>query len=146
MELNELRRASHRLFNSIQDWLLCWIALIARILCFLTQFMSFHKLYFLLVILVILSLKKMCFVFLTIFLNLFQSSRCLDYWYMLRSLQQSLFHHALEYLVIFTFLEYLCQVLSILIVSIWTMFSRASMLWMEDIFILLMVFMSSLMK
>jgi len=122
------------------------MALIAGSLHFLTQFMSFHGLHFLLVISLILLWKKVCLVFLTVLLNFFQSSRHLDWWYMLRSLWQSLSHHALECLVILIFLKYLCQVLSILVANFWTMFSRALLLWIEDISMFLMVSMSSLMK
>jgi len=91
-------------------------------------------------------LKKICFVFLTIILNFFQSSKHLDCQYELRSLWQSSSYHALEYLVIFTFLKYLCQVLLILMASIWIMLLRALMLWIEDISMLLIVFTSFSMK
>ena len=86
VELKELWRVSHRLSNLIHGWPLYLMALIAGSLCFLTQFMSFHGLYFLLVISLILLLKKVCLVFLTVLLNFFQSSRHLDWWYVLRSL------------------------------------------------------------
>ena len=120
--------------------------LIVGSLHFLTQFISFHRLYFLLVILLILSLKKTYFVFLTIFLNLFQSSKLQHCWYLLISLQQSLFHYTLECLVMLTSLEYLNQVLSILIASVWMMFSRALILWIENVSIHLIIFVSFLIK
>jgi len=107
--------------------------------------MSSHGPHFLLVVLLIFSLKKIHFI-LTILLNFFQSSRCLDCQYMLRSLWQFSFHHTLECLVMFTFLEYLYQVLLMLMASIWTMFLRALILWIENVSMLLMVFTSSSMK
>ena len=90
--------------------------------------MRFYGPYFLLAILVILSLKKTHLDFLTVFLNFFQSLRLQDCWYLLRSLQQLLSHHTLEYLVMLTFLECLSQMFSMLVANIWTMFSRASIL------------------
>jgi len=86
VELKELWRASYKLSNSMQGWLLYWIALVAGSFCFLTQFMSSQGLYFLLVISSIFPSKKLYFVFLTIPLNFFQSSRHLDCLYALRSL------------------------------------------------------------
>ena len=114
MELNRLYRMYHRLSSSIQGQLLTKMDSIARSLCFLTQFISSHRLDFLFKILFILSVKKICFVFLTIFLNFFQSFKLWDCWYLLISVQQSLFYHALKYLVILAYLEYLSQVLLIL--------------------------------
>ena len=120
--------------------------LIAGSLHLLTQFISSHKPYFLLAISLILLSKKTCFVFLTVFLNFFQSFKLWDCWYLLISLWQSLFYHALECLVMLISLEYLSQVLSILITSIWIMFSRTSILWIEDMSIQLLMFVSSSMK
>ena len=71
VELNNLWRASYKLFSSKHGWLLKCIALVARRFLFLTQFMSFQGPHFLLVILSIFPSKKFHFVFLTIFLNLF---------------------------------------------------------------------------
>jgi len=112
----------------------------------LTQFISSHGLHFLFEILLILSSKKMHFVLLTIFLNFFQSSRLWNCQYLLISVQQSLFHHALECLVILMYLEYLNQILLILKTSTWTMFSKASMLWIWDMSICLTELASSSMK
>ena len=117
-ELKELCRVSHKLSNLIQGRQLNRMDLIAKSLHFLTQFISFHRPYFLLVISSILLSKKTYFIFLTVFLNFFQSSKLWDCWYLLISLRQSLFHHALKYLVMLTSLEYLSQVLSILMASI----------------------------
>ena len=107
MELKELCRVFHRSSNSIQDQLLNRMDVIAGSLYFLIQFISSYGPYFLLVILSILLSKKTYFVFLTVFLNFFQSSKLQDCWYLLISLQQSLFYHTLECLVILIFLEYL---------------------------------------
>jgi len=56
-ELNDLWRASYKLSSLIYSWLLKYIALVARRFFFLTQFMSFQELHFLLVILLIFLLK-----------------------------------------------------------------------------------------
>jgi len=107
MELKESCRAFYRSSNSIQDQPLNKMDLIAGSLCFLIQFISSYGPYFLLAISSILLLKKTHFVFLTVFLNFFQSSKLQDCWYLLISLQQFLFHYTLECLVILTFLKYL---------------------------------------
>ena len=143
IELKELWKAFYRFSNLIQGWPLNWINSTARSFCFLTQFISFYRPHFLLVILVILLSKKTHFDFLTVFLNSFQSSRLWDCQYLLRSLWQSLSYHTLECLVILTFLKCLSQIFSMLVASIWTMFSRASILWIKNIFILLMKLMNS---
>ena len=142
-ELKELWKVSHRLSNSIQGRPLNWIDSTAESFHFLTQFISSHGLHFLLVISVILSSKNMCFDFLTVFLNSFQSLRLWDCQYLLRLLWQLSFHYVLECLIMLTFLEYLIQMFSILMASIWTIFSRASMLWIKDVSILLMKLTSS---
>jgi len=97
-ELNDLWRASYKLSSLIYSWLLKYIALVARRFFFLTQFMSSQELHFLLVILLIFLLKNFYFIFLTVFLNLFQSSSCQVCLYMSKSLQQILSHYTLEYL------------------------------------------------
>ena len=84
--LNSRWRACHKLLSLIYGWLLYWIALIARSLYFLTQFMSSHSLQFLLAISWIFRSKELCFVFLTVLLNHFQSLIHLDCLYFSRSL------------------------------------------------------------
>ena len=86
-ELKDLCSASQRSLSSIQGWSLYWIAFIARSFLFLIQFISSHELQFLLAISSIFS-SKLYLVLLTILLNLFQSSNCLDCLYISRSLQQ----------------------------------------------------------
>ena len=71
VELKDLWSASYKSFSLIQDWLLYWMASVARSFFFLTQFMSSQRLQFLLVILSIFPLKKFHFVFLTVSLNFF---------------------------------------------------------------------------
>jgi len=132
-ELKDLWRVSQRLSSLMHGHLLNWIASVARRLLFLIQLMSFQELCFLLVISLIFLLKKFCFVFLTISLNLFQSSICLDYLYMSKSLWQLLSYHTLECLVMLTTLECLCHILLILLVNVWTMISRASILDMGSV-------------
>ena len=90
--------------------------------------MSSQGPYFLLATSLIFLSKKLCFVFLTVSLNLFQSSSHLDCWYVFKSLWQLLFHHVLECLVIFTILECFFYILSISLASNWTITLRASML------------------
>lgn len=127
VELKELWSVLYKSFNSIHGRLLNWITSTTGSLHFLTQFINSHGPHFLLVILVILSLKNTCLDFLTIFLKSFQFSRLWDCWYLLILLQQSLFHHTLECLVILTIFECLNQILSILIESSW-MILRISIL------------------
>ena len=124
-ELNNLCKASHRLFNLIQGLPLNWISLIARIFLLYTQFISSQGPYFLLAASSIFLLKKIYLVFLTIFQNFSHSSTHLDYLYAFKSLQQSSFHHALEYFVIFIVLENLSHILLILLIKDWTMVSKA---------------------
>ena len=101
--------------------------------------MSFHRLLFLFAISSILSSKKEHFDFLTELLKLHQFSRLWERQYFLSERQQSSFHHALECLVIFTSLEFLCQDSLILKERSWTTSSRVSASWIEDIFKLLMI-------
>ena len=138
VELNNLWKAFHKSFSSIHGWPLNCMALVARRLLFLTQFMSFQGLHFLLAISSIFPSKKFCFVFLTIPLNLFQSPSCLDCLYVSKSLWQLLSYHALEFLVMFITLECLCHILSILLVNDWTMVLRVSTLSKESVLSLLM--------
>jgi len=73
--------------------------------CFLTQFIRSHGLLLVNAISWILLSKNICFAVLTIFLYLIQFILFLDVQYVTRSLLYSLFYHALEYLVILTYLE-----------------------------------------
>ena len=72
----------------------------------------------------ILVLKKTLLVVLMIFLNNFQSSRYLDFLYMLRDCLQSLFHHILEYFIILTLLVLVFQACLILAANRLTTCSR----------------------
>ena len=128
MELKDLWRTSHRLSSLMHGQPLNWIASVARRCLFLTQFMSFQGLHFLLVVSLIFPSKKFHFIFLTIPLNLFQFSSCQDCLDISKSLQQLSFHHTLGCLVMFTILECLCYILSILSANDWTMISRVSTL------------------
>ena len=145
-ELNNLWRASHKLSSLIYSWLLNCIALVAGRLLFLTQFMSSQGPHFLLAISLIFPLKKFCFVFLTIPLNLFQSLSYLNCLYVSKSLWQLLSHHALECLVMFIILECLYHILSILSANDWTIVLRVSTLSKESVLSLLMKQMSLSMK
>ena len=145
-ELKELCRAIQRSSSSIHGCPSYWIASIAGSFCFLTQFISSHRLHFLFAISSILSSKKSCFVFLTVLLKLHQFSRLRDNQYLSRDSQYSLFYQALECLVIFTGFKFLCQDFSILDVSIWTISSRFSASWKEDVFTFLMIWMMFLMN
>ena len=92
--------------------------------------MSSQGPFFLIILLILLS-KNSHLVLLTVPLKIFQSSRHLDCWYLLRSLLQLLFHYALERFVMLMFLEFLNQILSILKTIFYTTDSRFSMLEME---------------
>ena len=113
------------------------MALVARRLLFLTQFMSSQGLHFLLVISLIFLSKKFCFVFLTISLNLFQSLSCSDCLYISKSLQQLSSHYTLEYLMMFITLECLYHILSILSANDWPIVLRVSTLSRESVLSLL---------
>ena len=108
-ELKELCRAVQRSLSSIHKRPSYWIVSITGSFCFLTQFISSHGPHFLFAISSILSSKKRCFVFLTMLLKLRQFSKLQYTQYLLRDSQHSLFHHALECLVIFTAFEFLCH-------------------------------------
>ena len=73
-ELKELCRVVQRSLSSIHGHSLYWMASIAGSLYFLTQLISSHGLPFLLAISWILSLKKECFVLLTVLLKFHQFS------------------------------------------------------------------------
>ena len=120
-----------------------WIASTTESLYFLTQFINFQGPHFLLAISMILLSKKTCLDFLTVFLNSFQFSILQDYWYLSRFLWHSLFHHALECLVMLTILEYLNQIFSILIERLWIVLLRTLILWMNKVSSLLMKRVSS---
>ena len=112
-ELKELYRVLYKSDNLIQGQLLYRITLIAGSFLYLTQFMSSQGPSFLTVLSILLS-KNLCLVLLTVSLNIFQSSRYLNCRYLLRSLLQSLFHQALDYFMMLTFLECLNHILSML--------------------------------
>ena len=117
------------------------MASIAESLCFLTQFMSSHRLHFLFTISSILSSKKERLDFLTVLLKSFQFSRHCIWWYFSSEWQQSLFHQALECLVILTIFEYSTHFLLILEARYWTTSSSDSASWMDVVFMFLMTWM-----
>ena len=133
-ELKDLWRAFHRSSNSMHSHPLYWIALITDSLHFLTQFISSHGPHFLFAISSIFSSKNEHLDFLTILLKSFQFSRLQDCWYFCSVCRQSLFHHALECLVILTVFEYLNQISSILVAKCWTTSSKDSVSWIGDVF------------
>ena len=96
-------------------------------LCLLTQFMSFQEPHFLLTISWILRLKNECFIVLTIFRKLFQSSRLLVSLYLSKSLLQLSFYQLLEYLVILTIFEFFSQAHLTTLVNLLTTLSRLSL-------------------
>ena len=108
--------------------------------------MSFHGLHFLLAISLILVSKKLHFILLTIPLNFFQSFNHFDCLYILRSLWQLLFHQALEYFVMLTFLECLCHILSTLIASELIIFSSILLSRIESVLRFLIKFVNSSIK
>ena len=124
-------------------WPLYWMALIARSFLFLTYFNGLH---FLLAILSIFSLKKLCFVFLTVPLNFFQFSNCFDCLYLSRSFQQLSSYQALECFVILTFLECLCYMLLIFVAREFTISLSTLQLRIESVLRFLMKFINSLIK
>ena len=73
-KLNVWWSACYKSSSLVEGYLLYWRALVAGSLYFLTQFMRFQNLLFLNAISWIFSLKKMYLIFLTNFLNFFQSS------------------------------------------------------------------------
>ena len=70
-ELNELWSISQSSSSLMHEQPLYWMASIVGSFLFLTQFMSSHRLHFLLTISLIFLSKKLCFIFLTISLNFF---------------------------------------------------------------------------
>ena len=145
-ELKELWSAFQRSSSLIQEQLLYWMALIARSFLFLIQFMSSYRPHFLLAISLILVSKKLHFILLTISLNFFQSFNHFDCLYISRSLWQLLFHQALEYFVMLTFLECLCYILSTLIASELTISSSVLLSRMESVLRFLIKFVNSSIK
>ena len=133
-ELKDLWRAFHRSTNSMHSHPLYWIASITGSLRFLTQFISFHGLQFLFAISFIFLSKNEHLYFLTILLKSFQFSRLWDCQYFCSICQQSLFHQALECLVILTIFEYLNQISSILVTKCWTTSSKDLASWISDVF------------
>ena len=129
-ELKELCRAFQRSLSSIHRYSSYWIALIIESLHFLTQLISSYGLHFLFAISWILSSKKEYFVLLIVLLKLCQFSIFQEHWYLSSESQQSSFHHALEYLVIFIGFEYFCHDSSILDERSWTTSLRVLVLWM----------------
>ena len=119
-----------------------WIASIAGSLHFLTQFMRSYGPYFLLAISSILSSKKDLLVFLTIFLKLCQFSRLWERQYFSSDRQQSLFHHALECLVIFISLEFFHHDSSMLDEIDWTTSSRVLVFWIMVVFTFFVIWMT----
>ena len=127
-------RVFYRSSNSMHGHPSYWIASIVGSLHFLTQFISFHGLHFLFVILSIFSLKNERLDFLTILLKSFQFSRLWDCQYFCSICQQSSFHHALKCLVILTIFEHLNQMSSILVTKCWTTSSKDLASWIGDVF------------
>ena len=144
-ELKKLCRVLHRSGNSIQGWLLYQITSMAGSFLHLTQFISSQGPFFLTILLILLS-KNSRLVLLTVPLNIFQSSRCLDCRYLLRSLLQLLFHQALDHCIMLTFLECLNHILSMLYTIFWTINSRILTLEMEWVLMFLREEMTSLIK
>ena len=122
------------------------MALIAGSFLFLTQFMSSHGLHFLLVISSIFSSKKLCFIFLTIPLNFFQSSNHFDCLYLSRSFQQLSSHQALECFVMLAFLECLCHMSSTFVAKEFTVPLSTLLLRIESVLRFLMKFINSSIK
>ena len=126
-ELKKLWSTFQRSSSSIYGHSSYWIVSTIGSLHFLTQFISFHGPYFLFAILSILSSKKECLDFLTMFLKFFQFSRLWDCWYLCNVWWQSSFHHSLECFVILTVFECLNHKSSILVANCWTISSSDTM-------------------
>ena len=133
-ELKELWRACQKSSSSIHGYPLYWIALIARSLHFLIQFISSHEPHFLFAISLIFSSKKDYFKFLTMFLKLCQFLRLQECQYLSRESWQLLFHYALECFVILMVFECLCHNSSILDDSAMTASSRVFAFWIDAVF------------
>ena len=104
--LNVEWRAFQRSLILRHWWLLYLMDSIAGNLCLLTQFIYSQGPHFLLVISWILSLKKICFVDLTVLLNTFQFSNFLVVLYLFRAQLQLLFYQLLECFIIQTYLVF----------------------------------------
>lgn len=113
---------------------------------FLIQSIRSHSLLLVNIVSWILLSKNVCFTVLTIFLHLVYFILFLDIWYVTRSLLQSLFHHALECLVIWTCLECLYHNSFAMEVNSWV--TSSSFLWLRILVILiqLVLFLNLLMN
>ena len=85
-ELNDKWRACHRSSNLRHSQPLYWMASMARSLHLFTQFIDSQGLEFLFEISWIFWSKKVCLIFLTVLLKLFQSSICFEILYFSSSL------------------------------------------------------------
>ena len=132
-ELNDLWRAFQRSLSSIHGHPSYWMTSIAGSLCFLIQFMSSHRLYFLFAISSIFSLKKEHLDFLTVLLKSFYFSRLWDCWYLYSIWRQSSFHHTLECLVILIVFKCLNQMFSILVAKSWITSSKNLAFWIDEV-------------
>ena len=117
--------------------------MIAGSLYFLTQFISFYRSYFSFIISSILSSKKICLDFLTVFLKSFQFSRLCICQYLFSVLQQFSFHQALECLVMLTIFECLNHMSSILIERFQIISSKVSEFWIDKVFKFLILWVRS---
>ena len=117
------------------------MASITGSLHFLTQFMSSYGLHFLFAISSILLSKNKHLDFLTMLLKSFQFLRLHVRQYLLSECQQSLFHQALEYLVILTSFEFSCHMSSILDKRNCKTSSKDSTFWMDEVSKFLMTWM-----
>ena len=117
--------------------------MIAGSLYFLIQFISSHGPHFLFAISSILSSKKVCLDFLTVFLKSFQFSRLCICQYLFSVLQQFSFHQALECLVMLTIFECLNHMSSILIERFQMISSKVSEFWMDEVFKFLILWVRS---
>ena len=117
--------------------------MIAGSLYFLTQFISFYRSYFSFIISSILSSKKICLDFLTVFLKSFQFSRLCVCQYLFSVLRQFSFYQALECLVMLTIFEYLNHMSSILIERFQMISSKVSEFWIDKVFKFLILWVRS---
>ena len=117
--------------------------MIAGSLYFLTQFISFYRSYFSFIISSILSSKKICLDFLTVFLKSFQFFRLCICQYLFSVLWQFSFHQALECLVMLTIFECLNHMSSILIERFQIISSKVSEFWIDKVFKFLILWVRS---
>jgi len=136
----------HRLLISRHGWSLYLIISIASRLHLLTQFMRAQSPQPLLVISWIFRLKNACFVFLTIYLNCFQSLICFDDLYFSISLLQLAFYQLFDHLVILTVFECWAHKISMAWVMDWTELLREVVSVMLKVSITLKDLISSLMN